>query len=225
MTPTATPPAPASYTPAAPPAPTVAPPTAAPTVPPPAAGGWARFKWTVDEYRQLGRLGLFQDVKVMLIDGEIFTMGPAQPPHDYALTATYEYLRAVCPPGHYVRSQLGFDVGTRTAPEPDLAVVPGAFQDYRARTPTTAALVVEIAHTTLATDTTVKAEKYATAGVPEYWVLDVDGRRLFVYRKPEPLPEGLGATAYRSREEYGPDDAVAPLAAPDKPVKVADLLP
>jgi Uma2 family endonuclease len=225
MTPTATPAVPAAFT---PPSPTPIPPaagTAAPSRPAPPTSGWTRFKWTVDEYRELGRLGLFQDVKVMLIDGEIFTMGPAQPPHDYALDATHEYLRSAFPAGHYVRTQMGFDVGTRTAPEPDLAVVPGSRRDYATKTPTQAVLVVEIAHTTLATDTTVKAEVYATAGVPDYWVVDVEGRRLFVYRKPEPLPEGLGATAYRSHEEYGPDDAVAPLAAPDKPVKVADLLP
>jgi hypothetical protein len=61
--------------------------------------------------------------------------------------------------------------------------------------------------------------------VPDYWVLDVDGRRLLVFRDPEPLPAGLGATAYRTRLAFGPDEAVAPLAAPGAAVRVADLLP
>ena len=229
MPPVATPTAPGptgAYAPVSPPpAPAAAIPAAPPSSAAPAVSGWTRFKWTVDEYRQLGRLDLFRGVRTVLIDGEIFTMPSPLPPHDDALTSTYEYLRAAFHPGHYVRVQQGFDVGTRYDPQPDLAVVPGNHKTYATRTPTTAVLVVEVAHTTLFDDTTTKAEAYAAAGVPDYWVVDVEGRRLIVYRKPAPLPEGLGATAYRSHEEYGPDDSVAPLAAPDKPVKVADLLP
>ena len=45
-------------------------------------------------------------------------------------------------------------------------------------------LVVEIADTSLNFDLTVKAALYARAGVSEYWVLDVSGRRLLVHRNP-----------------------------------------
>ena len=48
---------------------------------------------------------------------------------------------------------------------------------------------------------------------------------LLVYRDPEPLPAGLGATAYRTHTVHGPDDTVSPLAAPHAAVRVADLLP
>ena len=106
-----------------------------------------------------------------------------------------------------------------------MAIVPGSIRDYADKTPTSAVLIVEVAHTSLFTDTTTKAEWYATAGVPEYWVVDVENRRLLVYRDPEPLPTGLGATAYRPHAAYGPDDTAAPLHAPNSPVKVTDLLP
>lgn len=226
MTPTAAPPAPATYTPPPGPAALPVPPPTTPPVPtlPPSASGWGRFRWTTAEYRELGKLDHFRDIKTMLIDGEVYTMSLPKPPHDIALNLADAYLKAICPPGHHVRNQQAFNIGTRTDPGPDLAVVPRSIRDA-ATTPTTAALVVEIAHTTLFDDTTKKAEVYATAGVPDYWVVDVEGRKLLVYRDPAPLPEGLGATAYRSHAEYGPDDAVAPLAAPDKPVKLADLLP
>lgn len=210
---------------------TITPPATAPAVPTPASppsaptGGWVPFRWTIAEYRELGKTGLFNDVKTMLIDGEIFTMVMPNPPHDTALTLTFQYLMAVCPAGHYIRNQQGFDIGTRTDPGPDLVIVSGTARDYATRTPTTARMVVEVAHTSLFTDTTTKAEWYATAGVPEYWVVDVENRRLLVYRDPEPLPTGLGATAYRTHAAHGPDDTVAPLHAPNNPVKVADLLP
>ena len=61
-------------------------------------------------------------------------------------------------------------------------------------------MVVEVSHTTLFTDTTTKAEWYATAGVPDYWVIDVENRKLLVFRDPVPLAAGLGATAYQTRQ-------------------------
>ena len=80
---------------------------------------------------------------------------------------------------------------------------------------------------TLAFDTTTKAELYATAGVPEYWVLDIENRQLHVFRDPQPLPlpEDLAATAYRTRLTLAPTDRVSPLAAPAASILVSDLLP
>ncbi len=120
---------------------------------------------------------------------------------------------------------MAFHVGTRTDPSPDLVVVAGARRDWQGKTPATAALVVEVADSSLTIDTTRKAEQYATVGVPEYWVIDLVNRRLLVFRDPVPLPEGLGATAYRSHVTLNPDDTVAPLSAPAAAVRVADLLP
>lgn len=194
-----------------------------PTAPP--AASWQPYRWTIESYRKLGATGLFHDMKTMLIDGEVYTMVMPNPPHDTALSLAAEYLRSVCPAGYYVRNQQGFDIGLRNDPGPDLAIVPGSVRDYAARTPTTAIMVVEVSHTTLFMDTTTKAELYATAAVPEYWVLDVENRKLIVYRDPEPLPQGLGATAYRTRLTFKPDATVSPLAAPTAAVKVADLLP
>jgi hypothetical protein len=39
---------------------------------------------------------------------------------------------------------------------------------------------------TLRFDLTVKAAIYARAGIAEYWVLDVNGRRMIVHRDPTP---------------------------------------
>jgi Uma2 family endonuclease len=69
------------------------------------------------------------------------------------------------------------------------------------------------------------AEVYATAGIADYWVVDVDGRRLLVFRDPVPLPQGLGGSAYRTHLTFGAGDSVSPLAVPTAVVRVADLLP
>ena len=198
------------------------------TTPPPARAvnvGPQPHRWTLAEYRELGKLGLFHDQKTMLLDGVLYVMGMPEPPHDTALGLTEEWLRAVFAVGRHVRSQKGFDIGTRNDPGPDLAVVAGAIRDFATRTPTVAALIVEVADSSLATDTTTKAELYATAGVPDYWVLDLAGRQLIVFRDPVSLPAGLGAIAYRTRLTLGPTNSVSPLAAPHALIAVADLLP
>jgi Uma2 family endonuclease len=61
--------------------------------------------------------------------------------------------------------------------------------------------------------------------VPEYWVIDLEHRQLLVFRDPQPLPKGLGATAYKTHLTFGPADRVSPLAAPQASILVGDLLP
>jgi hypothetical protein len=64
---------------------------------------------------------------------------------------------------------------------------------------------------------------YAVAGIVEYWVLDVVKRELHVLRDPAPLT--AGGHAYTSTTKLQSTDSVAPLAAPNSPVLVSELLP
>lgn len=209
----------------APQTPAVTPPPVGSVAPPAAQVGWRKHRWTLTEYGELSKTGLFHDVKTMLIRGELFVMTLPNPPHNLAVGLVEDWLRVVFAQGHHVRGQMALNVGTETDPGPDVAVVRGLRRDYPDRQPTEAVLVVEVSDSTLFYDTATKAELYATAGVPDYWVIDLNARRLLIYRDPEPLPEGLGATAYRTHAAHGPDATVAPLAAPSVAVTVSDLLP
>jgi Uma2 family endonuclease len=183
------------------------------------------FRWTLEQYRELATVPSLEALRTMLLDGVIYTMPNPKPPHSGALSVTNDWLRTVFGTGFCVRVQMPFEIGGDTEPNPDLAVVVGSCRDYMTVNPTAAELVVEVADSSLFTDTTTKAEKYATAKVPEYWVIDLENRQLIVFREPVELPAGLGASAYRQRNTYGPDATVAPLAAPTAAVRVADLLP
>ncbi|RIL11494.1 MAG: hypothetical protein DCC75_02190, partial [Proteobacteria bacterium] len=59
-------------------------------------------------------------------------------------------------------------------------------------------LVIEIADTSLATDRDVKARLYGTAGIPEYWLVDLAARAITVYRQPG--PNGYGSTRTVGRD-------------------------
>jgi Uma2 family endonuclease len=75
-------------------------------------------------------------------------------------------------------------------------------------------LAVEVADSTLRMDLSKKAELYARAGIPDYWILDVQNRRMIVHREP-------AAGKYVSVVAYREDESVAPLAAPDSEFPVA----
>lgn len=189
----------------------------------PAHPGSRPFRFSIEQYRRLGELGFFDGRRVELIHGEVVEMSPQGWPHVLGKSKTADALRAVFAGTGWVSEQSPFPTAG-SDPEPDVSVVPGRREEYMDH-PTASLLVVEVADTTLDRDMTVKAEMYATAGITDYWVLDVVGRRLLVFRDPSPLPAGLGATAYRSHLTFGPADQVTPLAAPTSSILVSDLLP
>ncbi|AMV22875.1 hypothetical protein VT84_00590 [Gemmata sp. SH-PL17] len=182
-------------------------------------------RWTVTEFNRMGDMGWFEGKRAFLLDGVIMEQGPMDPPHANALGLAQFALQTAFGSGWWVRGQSPLHVDEHNDPFPDLAVVPGGPRDYISRHPTTAALVVEVSDTTLRSDLTEKAERYATANVPEYWVLDVTNRRLHVFRNPAALAPGLDATAYTSHATLVPTDTVSPLATPGAPILVGDLLP
>jgi Uma2 family endonuclease len=199
------------------------------TTPPPAGAGPRPWKWTREQYYKLGECGFFDGKRVELIRGEIVEMSPINIAHARGVGFVSDAMALVFALGHYINVQQPFSVPSAapgSEPQPDVAVIPGSRRTASDH-PTQAALVVEVADATLFYDTTTKAELYATAGVPEYWMVDLNARELHVFRDPQPLPlpTELAATAYKTHLTLGPSDSVSPLAAPGAAVRVADLLP
>jgi Uma2 family endonuclease len=189
---------------------------------PPQQDGYVRKKWSVQECRFLAESGLLSPGKYELIEGEIlFKMGQGRL-HILVVARIIAVLTAIF--GEAVQSQAQIGIGERdefSDPEPDVAVLQGTLHDYIEREPdpaTEVLLAVEAANTTLQGDTTTKARLYARHGLPEYWVVSIRNRELIVHRQPS-------AGGYLSVQTYGETEAVAPLAAPDSLVRVADLLP
>lgn len=181
-------------------------------------------RWTVEEFHFIGDHGLFEGRRPILIDGAILEQGQMTPAFSCALGLAADAARAAFGSGWFLRQQCPLPLGPHTDPVPNVAVQRGHIRDYKCHA-TTAPLVVEIADAhNLSMNTTTKAELYAEAGVTDYWVIDVQHRELIVFRDPQ-LLASLGVTAYQSRQTFGPNDTVSPLAAPHATVRVADLLP
>jgi len=126
--------------------------------------------------------------------------------------------------GWDVREAKPLDTGRRSLLEPDVSVVAGSIRDFARAHPKTAALVVEISESTLRKDRTIKAHLYAQAGLADYWIVNLVDRQLEVHRNPGVDPARRGRFRYDVTivPESG---SIAPLAAPQSPIAVADLLP
>jgi Uma2 family endonuclease len=173
-------------------------------------------RWTCTEFHRFIDLGVFEGRKAMLIDGVILEEGPVTPPHALTLDLVEVALRSAFGVGWHVRHQFPLVLGQDLDPEPDCAVISGMPRGSSEH-PTTADLVVEVADSSLDFDTNEKRQLYARAGIRDYWVMDINGRRLLVYRDPQ-------AGDYATQQAFGPAEAVAPLAVLSATVRVADLL-
>ncbi|MBM4441695.1 MAG: Uma2 family endonuclease [Candidatus Rokubacteria bacterium] len=162
------------------------------------------------------------DDKVELLEGRLVVAEPKFSPHTTGVLLAADVLRKVFTGRWHIRTEAQLAIGPFSSPEPDVCVVAGAIRDYRAAHPTTAALVVEVAQTSLRLDRTIKKRIYAGGGIADYWIVNLATRVLEVYR--DPVGEGVEAD-YRAVHTYTAGDTIAPLAAPDATIRVADLLP
>jgi Uma2 family endonuclease len=182
----------------------------APEFPPPLNP--PRKRWTREQCAALEAAGLFEKERLELIDGELINKMGKNRPHVNAFTLMHLWLLEAFGK-QFVNAEAPIDVspGDNPAnePEPDLIVLNRDFAAFVSGNPQPRDinLIIEIADTTLTFDLTTKAALYARAGIVEYWVLDVAGRRLFSHRDPV-------AGKYAAVTIYSEHESVAPIAAP-----------
>jgi Uma2 family endonuclease len=182
-----------------------------------------RKRWTRDEYDKCIEIGVFtEEDKIELIDGELIKKMPVKPPHATALSLAEEALRSLLPTGFHTRNQQPIALSNRSEPEPDIAVVTGSVRDYARRHPETALLLIEISDSTLAFERSRKAQIYAKAGIQDYWIVNVKGNVVEVYRNPV-TERGRGR--YTSGQQFQAGETISPLAFPEISIAVSDILP
>lgn len=183
-------------------------------------------RWTREEYYKLSEIGMFEGQHIMLIDGEIIEMPAHNDLHAWGVTLlTREFLKQFGD-SFTIRPQLPLNLGERSDPEPDLAVIKGPAESWRGMPhPTYAVLVVEISDTTLRYDQRVKTSLYAAHDIADYWIVNLIERQIEVYRNPVADPATRFGWRYEAPLIHPADSQVAPLARPDISIRVANVLP
>jgi Uma2 family endonuclease len=162
-------------------------------------------RFSVAEYEQIGRAGILtEDDSVELLEGLIVEKMTKYPPHDSTIDILAELLWRLLPMGWFPRIQNVF-VTSDSEPEPDLVVTRGRPQNYMKRHPRGAdvALIIEVADSSIHRDRR-KRTIYARAGVPQYWIFDLDSGHIEMYAEPD-----VAAAEYQRKEVVGLKTAVA----------------
>jgi Uma2 family endonuclease len=143
---------------------------------------------TVDELLAFERSGAFAAMpRLELLDGVLYEMSPQTSAHFLAKNRlTFRLQSKILELGLPLEalSEPTIAIGTGSAPEPDIIVcdMPNVDGFYPA---SSVLLVVEVSVTTLNIDLNFKKALYADAGIPEYWVVDVEARRVHQFWSPE----------------------------------------
>jgi Uma2 family endonuclease len=182
-----------------------------------------RKRWTRAECERLEALGIFDQLRLELIEGELIDRTRKNRPHVGVATLLMAWMIEV-----FEARQVNVGAPIDVAPEdnptnqpvPDLIVLKPNYAGFWSRTPQPhdLDLVVEIADSPMAFDFTIKAELYDRAGITEYRLLDVSGRCLIVHREPQ---SGRYALVTSCSEH----ETVAPLSAPSASFLVQTVFP
>ncbi len=142
---------------------------------PPAPG---KYRLRVEDYLTLDASGAFEGARTELIEGEVIVMSPQYRPHGMVKMALYDQLRdALRTIGSPLTPVVEFSLAIDAHSLPELDIMLTSEPMGEGAVPlASVALVIEVAGPTLKGDLGTKARLYATAGIPEYWVADVEAK-------------------------------------------------
>ena len=167
------------------------------------------------EYDRMVELGLFQDERVELLRGVLVKMSPQYAPHASTVQKLNKLIMARLQGRLDLRIQAPLALSDDSEPEPDVAVVP--LGDYEIDHPRTALLIIEVSDSSLKKDRG-KAAIYASAGIGEYWIVNLGARTVEVYSSPD-------GDRYAEARKLREGDTLRPAALPDLSISVAEILP
>ncbi len=153
-------------------------------------------KWTLDDYHRMVEIGLLDDRRVELLHGEIVEMPPETKLHAYYSRTTCDYLSRLLGDRALVSPAKPITLPNHSEPEPDIAIVQRLGREYLDHHPYPENIfwLIEYADSSLNKDSSLKYQIYAEAGIPEYWLVNLQRRELIVFRQPRDREYGSKIT-------------------------------
>lgn len=176
-----------------------------------------KYRLRIEDYLGLSQSGSFGAARTELIEGDIIVTAPEYRRHAFAREElTYRLRRALdALASPYFPTSGSISLGEHDMPQPDIVLT----REPRGDGPIplgSIGLLVEIASSTLDDDLGVKAKLYASAAIPEYWVVDVEGRAIHQLWQPE-------AGAYAEKNVLGFDQPIAAVTLPNLKIETTGL--
>lgn len=164
-----------------------------------AAFGRARVvPLTVDQYHEMAAAGILDaDIAIELLDGMLVAKerggsteggtATVSPRHALCVALLARLAQRLARPAGHLRTQQPITIPPTQEPEPDVAFVRGAAEDYAVHHPGPAdvSCVVEVADSSLHRDRTLKLRIYANAEIPQYVIVNLVDGCLEVHDQPD----------------------------------------
>lgn len=146
-----------------------------------------RRLFTVSDYYKMAEAGILSpDDRVELIRGEILKMSPIKSQHAGVINKLVKMLIRQLDDRATVAGQNPLHISKFSEPEPDIIVARFREDEYVERhpRPEDVFLLIEVADSSLAFDRKVKTPLYVQAGIPEYWIVNLNDRQIEIFRSP-----------------------------------------
>ncbi len=176
-------------------------------------------KLTVDDFLLLDRSGAFADyAKTELINGTVIVVNADYSEHFKVKNRLYRRIADACDAlGGDIQawSEGSIAIPPHSVPQPDIFIT-GVEPRRGLVALDTVLLAIEVASTSLDHDMGRKLALYAAAGIPEYWVVDVEGRTIHQMWAPE-------GEAYTERRDVANGERIAAVTIEGLSVETADI--
>ena len=163
------------------------------------------IRWTREQVLNLPADGN----RYELVDGELIVTPCPAPRHQFVLAALFgalaPYVRAA-ELGQLLWSPADLELEPGQLMQPDLFVLPSIAFTRWEDAPLPLLVVEALSPSTARYDRGLKRRFYQRAGVPEYWIVDIDAQVVERWRPSDERPEVLDAEL-----TWSPRDAYAPL--------------
>ena len=162
---------------------------------------------------------LKENDRVELIDGEIIPMTPIGPQHAACVDWLTRLLIQRVPADVIVHVQNPLQLADDVELYPDLALLRPHANRYRDRSPRPpdVLLVIEVADTSLDKDRSDKIPRYAEAGIPEVWLINLIQQEVQVVRDPS-------GRQYRDVSTIAGPTLLSPHLLPHLKITVEEIL-
>ena len=178
-----------------------------------------RWQFTVADFMRMGEAGILsEDDRVELIDGEVCAMSPVGANHAAVVKRLNALFARLMSSNAILGVQDPIQLNESSELVPDIAILRYRedFYGIDHPGPGDVLLLIEVADSSLHYDRGEKQWRYVQAGIPEYWVVDIVGRRVFQYVDPE-------EAGYRTERIFGEGDVINCAFTPDVSLLVSEF--
>ena len=174
--------------------------------------------FTVDEYQQMGAVGILKTSdRIELPEGEIVGKPVLGPRHERCAMQLSRLAHRAVPDDLFVGVQAAIRLADDTAPEPDVFVTREWNFPHTNPTASDVLLIIAVADSSIREDRAEKLPRYARAGIPEAWLVELMTDTVERHTDPH---DGQ----YRQITAARPGEILASVVVPALAIPVAEIL-